>query len=245
MMYVGTPSSFSNRVSAAEATCTLLPAVSARASIVRLLASAAIAPAALGATAEAAQAPTIKAGGCAVVGKPVSLSGSGFAARREYVVSIDGVYFGQSTTRADGSFHSSLRPGGLGAGVAQQIDQLEATDGTSIADTKFTLTRATGARFIAGGGSPGSLTAPFEVWDLSPSGARRRAYLHYVSPAGAARETVALGVTSGQCGYLRTAKRKVFPFTPTIGTWTFQIDTRKAYSPHPGGPVARIEVGVA
>jgi hypothetical protein len=214
-----------------------------RGSAARLIASAGLALVALAASADAAQAPAIKTGGCAVVGKPVSLSGSGFAARREYVVSVDGVYFGESRTRANGSFHSSLRPGGLGAGVAQQVEQLEATDGTSLADTSFTLTRATGARFIAGSGTPGTLTAPFEVWDLSP-GARRQAYLHYVSPAGAARQTVALGMTTGQCGYLRTAKRKVFPFTPTLGTWTFQIDTRKAYSPHPGGPVARIQVGV-
>jgi hypothetical protein len=200
--------------------------------------------AALSATADAARAPAIKTSGCAVVGRSVSLSGRGFAGRREYVVSLDGVYFGESKTRANGSFHSSLRPGGLGAGVAQQVEQLEATDGTSIADTSFTLTRATGARFISSGGTPGTLTAPFEVWDLSP-GAHRQAYLHYVSPSGAERETVTLGMTTGQCGYLRTAKRKVFPFTATIGTWTFQIDTRKAYSPHPGGQVARIQVGVA
>jgi hypothetical protein len=217
-----------------------------RGSTARLTASAGLALAALGvlgATADATQSPAIKTGGCAVVGRPVSLSGSGFANSRQYVVSIDGVYFGESRTRADGGFHSSLRPGGLGAGVAQQVEQLEATDGTSIADTSFTLTRATGARLLAGSGTSGTLTAPFEAWDLSP-GARRQAYLHYVSPAGDARETVALGKTTGQCGYLRTAKRKVFPFTPTFGTWTFQIDTRKAYSPHPGGPVARIQVGV-
>lgn len=160
-------------------------------------------------------------------------------------MSLDGIYFGASTTRANGTFHSSLRPGGLGVGVAQQVEQLEATDGASVADAKFTLTRATGARFIAGSGSPGALRAPFEVWDLSPTGARRRVYLHYVDPDGVLRETVALGVTSGQCGYLRTAKRRVFPFTPFVGTWTFQIDARKAYSPHPRGPVARIQVGVA
>ncbi len=50
----------------------------------------------------------------------VALSGSGFAGSREYVVSVDGVYFGESKTRANGTFRSSLRPGGLGAGVAQQ-----------------------------------------------------------------------------------------------------------------------------
>jgi len=199
-----------------------------------------------GAAAAAAQSPSVSAGrGCYVVGRAVALSGSGFASRREYVVSVDGIYFGESTTRANGTFSSSLRPGGLGAGVAQQVEQLEVTDGTMVADASFTLTRATGARFLATGGSAGALRAPFEAWDLSPSGVQRTAYLHYLRPSGAPQETVELGVTSGQCGYLRTAKRKVFPFAPYPGTWTFQIDTRKAYSPHPGGPVARIRVGVA
>jgi hypothetical protein len=212
----------------------------------RLVASAALGAAALGANASAAQAPTLSAGkGCFAVGKPVSLSGSGFAGSREYVVSVDGVYFGQARTRANGTFHSSLRPGGLGAGAAQMVEQLEVTDGTSVADAGFTLTRATGARFLATSGSPGTLRAPFEVWDISPGGAQRQVYLHYVSPSGTAGETVALGVSSGQCGYLKTAKRKVFPFTPTIGTWTFQIDTHRAYDSHPGGAVARIRVGVA
>jgi hypothetical protein len=210
------------------------------------LCASALAATALGTSASAAQAPAISAGtGCYVVGHPVALSGSGFAGRREYVVSVDGVYFGESKTRADGTFHSSLRPGGLGAGVAQQSEQLEVTDGTVAADTNFTVTRATGARFLATAGSAGSLRAPFEIWDLSPSGARRMAYLHYVNPSGGLRETVALGTTNGQCGYLKTTKRKVFPFAPYPGTWTFQIDTRKAYSPRPGGSVARIRVGVA
>ena len=220
-----------------------------RGSTGRLVASgalvSALAATAFGASASAAQAPAISAGhGCYVVGQPVALSGRGFAGRREYVVSLDGVYFGESRTRSNGTFHSSLRPGGLGAGVAQQAEQLEVTDGTSVADTSFTLTRATGARFLATGGSAGALMAPFEIWDLSPGGARRTAYLHYVNPSGGLRETVALGTTGGQCGYLRTPKRRVFPFAPYPGSWTFQIDTRKAYSPHPGGSVARIRVGV-
>ena len=117
-----------------------------RGSTGRLIASGALASAlaatALGASASAAQAPAISAGtGCYVVGRPVALSGTGFAGRREYVVSVDGVYFGESKTRADGTFRSSLRPGGLGAGVAQQPEQLEVTDGT-VARTRASRSRA-------------------------------------------------------------------------------------------------------
>jgi hypothetical protein len=209
-----------------------------------LIAAAGIALTAGGAS--AAQGATLRTGkACYAVGQSVTLSGSGFADASSYVVTVDGIYFGESTTSSSGAFATSLRPGGLGANVAQSVDQLEATDGNAIADTSFTVTRPAGARFLASSGSPGSLRAPFEIWGFSLSGARLPIYLHYVSPAGRVRETVSLGHSGGQCGYLRTAARQVFPFTPSVGTWTFQIDTRKPYSTHPGGAVARIRVGVA
>jgi hypothetical protein len=220
-----------------------------RALQVRILRSGLIAAAVIALTASAApaaQGATLSTGkACYAVGQSVTLSGSGFADSRSYVVTVDGVYFGESTTSASGAFATSLRPGGLGANVAQSVDQLEATDGDATADTSFTVTRPAGARFLASSGSPGVLRAPFEVWGFSLSGARLPVYLHYVSPAGRVRETVSLGRTGGQCGYMRTAARRVFPFAPSVGTWTFQIDTRKAYSAHPGGAVARIRVGVA
>jgi hypothetical protein len=182
--------------------------------------------------------------GCYAVGEAVHLTGSAFGASRAYVVTVDDVYFGESTTSKTGTFSSTLHPGGLGAGIAQVVDELEVTDGSEVADANFTVTRPTGARFISSGGSVSTLRAPFEVWGFSMTGARLPLYLHYVSPSGTVRETVALGHTGGQCGYLRTAPRQVFPFTPSVGTWTFQIDTRRAYASRPGGPVARIRVGV-
>jgi hypothetical protein len=36
----------------------------------------------------------------------------------------------------------------------------------------------------------------------------------------------------------------VFPFAPTVGQWTIQVDTQRSYSRHPGGPVARIGVQI-
>jgi hypothetical protein len=205
-----------------------------------------IAAAALIVGAQGAEAATLTtSSGCAVVGQPVTLSGSGFGGSREYIVTMDGVYFGEATTTSGGRFLSKIRPGGLGVDQIQQTEQLEASDGSSTADTTFTLTRATGARFLATKGSPTTLSAPFQAWGMSLNGARRTVYLHYVSPAGAAADTVTLGRTSGQCGYLQTKARSVFPFTPTVGHWTLQFDTRKGYSAHPGGAVARIRVDVA
>jgi hypothetical protein len=182
---------------------------------------------------------------CYLVGQKVMLTGSGFAASRSYVVSVDDVYYGMSSTDSNGDFSVRFGPGGLGANVAQAVDQLVATDGTSSASTTFTVTRSTGARFLATKGNPATLKAPFELWDFSATGARRALYLHWVAPSGGVRETMLLGHTTGECGYLKTKPTRVFPFRPTLGSWTLQIDTQRKYARRPAGPVARILVGIA
>jgi hypothetical protein len=181
---------------------------------------------------------------CYPVGSEVALHGAGFAPSRAYVVSLDGVYFGQDQTDATGAFATSLSPGGLSAGDAQVVDQLEATDGSSTATASFTVTRAPGARFLAptAGRTPTKL--PLEVWDFSPRGARRSVYIHYLTPAGAPDRTVTAGHTTGQCGYLRTRPRPIFPFTPSSGTWTLQLDTHRSYARRRAAPVARIRVRI-
>jgi hypothetical protein len=197
-------------------------------------------------TASGAQAATVTTNhGCYPVGQKVTLTGNGFAAARAYVVSVDDVYYGESGTSATGAFSVTFGPGGLGANVAQSIDNLIATDGTTTAATTFTVTRPTGARFLAKKGNPATLHAPFELWDFSSTGAHQAVYLHYVAPTGALRQTVALGRTTGECGYLKTRSMRVFPFKPTFGYWHLQVDTQRAYSAHPSGPVARILVGIA
>jgi hypothetical protein len=182
--------------------------------------------------------------GCYLVGQKVSIAGSGFAASRSFEVAVDGIDFGQSTTNAAGSFTASLIPGGLGANQAQYTHHLDATDGTTSADTTFTVTRPAGARFLASGGNPHTLQAPFEVWGFGTDGKRRALYLHYVSPSGRATRTAGLGTAAGQCGYLRTRRQRVFPFSPSLGTWTLQIDTSRRYAKRPAGAVARIKVQI-
>ncbi len=182
--------------------------------------------------------------GCYLVGQRVLITGSGFAASRQYTVSVDGVYFGISETDQTGGFAAALRPGGLDAGVAEQVDHLDATDGTSTATAVFTVTRTAGARLLATSGSPATLQGPFQVWGFALDGRSRPVYLHYVGPSGGVRTTVMLGHTRGQCGYLQTASRLVFPFAPSPGGWTLQIDTRRNYGRDPRGPIARIGIQV-
>ena len=179
---------------------------------------------------------------CYVVGNSVALYGSGFAPRQTYDVTDDGVDFGRAKTNADGGFATHFAPGGLAAGVAQSMHRIDVTDGTSEAGTTFTVTRQTGARFEAASGDPRRLRAPFQAWGFAMDGRRRLLYLHYVSPTGQTRTTVALGRTAGQCGYLETRPLRFFPFTPSAGRWTLQVDATRSYAQLPSGPVARIVV---
>jgi hypothetical protein len=56
---------------------------------------------------------------------------------------------------------------------------------------------------------------------------------------------VKLGMAGGQCGYLRTGRVRVFPFAPSRGTWTLQVDTRVRYARHAAGPVSRIPLQIS
>ncbi len=182
--------------------------------------------------------------GCYLVGQSVRLTGQGFAPYMGYVVTIDGVYLGQRSTDGSGAFAVPVYPGGLPAGAAQHVEQLAVSDGTTTASFVFTLTRRAGARVLASGGTARKLTAAFQIWGFSLSGAPLPVYVHYVSPAGRVRATVALGNTSGQCGYLATRRRRLFPFSASKGRWTLQIDTSRAYARRPPSPVARIRVTI-
>jgi hypothetical protein len=199
-----------------------------------------------GAAGARAAAPSVQtARGCYLVGQTVRFGGVGFAPNRTFDVALDGVDFGRATTDGAGAFQAHLAPGGLPAGVAQVIERLDVTDGSREASTAFTLTRPAGARFLAARGNPGTLRAPFQVWGFSLTGVGRTVYLHYVSPHGTLAATVRLGRTTGQCGYLLTSPKRIFPFTPSTGRWTLQVDTQPTYTPHPRGPIARISVRIA
>lgn len=210
------------------------------------LATLACLAAAAALAARAASDPSLSTSrGCYVVGQAVQLRGSGFAPRRTYVVTVEGVYFGKRQTDGQGGFAIAVYPGGLPKGAAQHVDRLEVSDGSSAATTTFTLTRRPGARVTdISGGSPQTLTGRFQVWGYAMRGVPRAVYVHYVDPAGRARRTVRLGTAGGQCGYLHTGRRRVFPLALYAGVWTLQVDTRRSYRRRRGGPVTRILVRI-
>jgi hypothetical protein len=208
--------------------------------VIALLARAAGAP-----PASAAQSATIATGkSCYLVGQAARLTGSGFVATRIYTVTIDGIYFGQSTTSTAGAFAISVHPGGLPAGAPQHVDHLQVSDGTNLAETTFTVTRSLGARFLTSRGNPQTVRGRFQVWGFSLGGVARPVYVHYVNPSGQVRKTVQIGRAAGQCGYLTAGSRRLFPLSVSPGTWTLQLDSHRAYNRHPGGPVTRIRVTV-
>lgn len=182
--------------------------------------------------------------GCYLVGKTVKLSGAGFAPFQTFTVMIDGVFLGTRSANSQGTFAIPIHPGGLPTGAAQHVDRVTVSDGADAASTAFTLTRSPGARVTALRGSPPGLSVRFQVWGFSLSGATRAVFVHYVGPAGNAVSTVRVGRTSGQCGYLLSSRRPLFPFHPSHGGWTLQIDTRSFYSRRPGGPLSMIHITV-
>jgi hypothetical protein len=219
-----------------------------------VLAGLALAVTGAGATAASATLTTNLT--CYLVGKPVTFTGAGFAMTRPYDVSVDGIDLGTATTDPNGGFTASVKPGGLGANVVEKHETLKATDGTSTATARFTVTRTTGARLLAGTGKTvRTFRAPFQVWGfglvpgtsgpyaIDPAG--HQVYVHYLAPNRGVKMTIMIGRTGGQCGYLKSGPRRLFPFTPAAGVWTLQVDTSPRYSKHPSGPVARIPVRVA
>jgi hypothetical protein len=175
------------------------------------------------------------------------LSGSGFAPSTSYTVMVDGVLFDQHLRQTDsqGGFSIQLLPGGLPAGAAQHRDKVTVDDGSGdTASTSFTLTRSPLARLTRTRKTSKGFTGRFRVWGFSLNGSVRPVYLHYVGPTRKAHRSLTLGSTTGACGRLVSKRQLFVPFSLSHGTWTLQVDTRRTYARHPGGPVSRIRVQI-
>src|SRR4051812_47185860 len=101
--------------------------------------------------------------------------------------------------------------------------------------------RAFGADFTPSRGDPQRLRVRFTV---AKFGRNRPVYLHYVGPNHHLKRTIRLGTARGRCGYLRTDRRKLFPFTARPGTWRLRFDTRRHYRVKARRPYVTLAVGV-
>jgi hypothetical protein len=182
---------------------------------------------------------------CYVVGQAAQLSGSGFAPSTQFTVTVGGVLYGTKHTDPNGSFSIRLLPGGLPAGAAQHTDRATVDDGTGhVASTSFTVTRKAVALLTGLRKTSLGETGRLKLWGFSLDGSARKAYVHYVGPAGGVHRTMALGSTRGACGWLVSRRELFVPFSLSRGTWTLQVDTRRTYARRPDGPVSRIQVGI-
>ena len=101
--------------------------------------------------------------------------------------------------------------------------------------------RAFGADFSPSQGDPQKLRVRFTV---AKFGRNRPIYLHYVGPNHHLKRTVRLGTARGRCGYLRTHRRRLFPFAAKPGTWRLRFDTRRNYRVAPRRPYVTLAVSV-
>lgn len=67
-------------------------------------------------------------------------------------------------------------------------------------------------------------------------------FAHYLRD-GRSRRTQRLGVPRGPCGTFRVRRRQ-FPFSPSMGPWTIQVDQRRTFAAMPESPFVRMPVTI-
>ena len=167
---------------------------------------------------------------------PVKLTGEGYSPNADYLVLVNGGVVGSGTTDATGNVRYELTapaPPDSGTGANDAGFHVEVSQGQVRAATDFRSARVFGD-YNPGNGNPGTLKVRFSAFgfgiDRAPGSAAPEIFVHYVNPKGRAARTVSLGKGQGSCGSIRrTAKRKLFPFSPSRGKWVLQFDTSRRY----------------
>ncbi len=166
----------------------------------------------------------------------VTLTGSGFDPDADYQVTLDGLPLTGGTGRTDAAGNLSGRfvaPGvrTVAPRARQHRFRLRVQQGANQPETTFGVSRLA-ASFAPTRGDLTSLRVRFSVWGfgLERVGAPEPVYVHYVGPTGRLARSVRLGSTRGDCGFLRTARRRLFAFTPRSGRWRLQFDSRRRYT---------------
>ncbi len=165
----------------------------------------------------------------------IKLSGSGFTPNAAYQVTLDGqpLTGGNGSTDAAGNMSGrfvapSLRT--VSRVARQHRFRLSVQEGANTPTTSFTVSRLF-ASFKPSTGNPTSLRVRFSLYGFSLQGdTRPPVYVHYVGPSGRVAQTTRLGNATQACGFLRTSRRRLFPFLPRRGAWRLQFDTRKRYA---------------
>jgi hypothetical protein len=167
----------------------------------------------------------------------VTVNGSNFTPSVPYSVLIDGQALPTTGTMSPtGTMTGTLTPPPLASDEAEQTFRVGVQTPAEAADAAFTVTKLI-ADFSPSKGNPRSLKVRFSVHGFSLRDESDATvdptpdvYVHYVRPNGRLKRTLRIGTARGPCGtILRTAKRRLFPFTAERGTWKLQFDTQRDY----------------
>ena len=170
--------------------------------------------------------------------EPVILSAAGFAPHAAVDVSLDDVPVASVGAGADGRLNARVvlppqRHGQRTVEIAlQQRDDPSHRAQVSARVTALEVTlRPRAAR-------PRSVV----TWTGRGFTAAGPVHVHYLK-GGEVRSTVRLTAPRRPCGTFRV-RRPQFPFQPSRGTWTLQIDQQRAFAPLPATPFVQLPVSV-
>ncbi len=170
--------------------------------------------------------------------EPVSLSAAGFAASAAVDVRVDGDPVATVTAGSDGRIEARFNPPHQERGQRRFQIELTQRDDPSHSVVLTSRVTALAATLRPRAARPRSTV----TWRGRGFTAAAPLYVHYVKD-GVAHRTVRLAVPRGACGRFR-ARRAQFPFRPSLGEWTLQIDQQRVFAPIPRTAFVRLPVRV-
>ncbi len=204
--------------------------------VAQIVIAAALVALALAASAQAAQIRVDR--GCypGTDTVPVKVTGEGYVGGEPFMVLIDGGVVSSGTADAAGNVAFEMTappPPERGKQAYDAGYKLEIKQGPVTSSTQF-RTAQVFSDFNPGTGDLATLRVRFSAFGFGlatpPGGKQPEIFVHYIDPKGKARKTISLGRGNGPCGSIRrTAKRRLFPFRPSDGTWALQFDTQRRY----------------
>jgi hypothetical protein len=168
-------------------------------------------------------------------GQAIIARGEGFTPNATVTFSMSGRALGTTTANPAGAFATRFNAPALASGQFKATRTLTLSDGTNQAAAVLNLRRLA-ADFLPSGGDPTTLRVRFYVFGFGPLltiqslSTSQPVYEHVFDPRGRRRATFLVGRTSGDCGDMRTTRRRILPFMPINGRWRFVFTTKRRYS---------------
>lgn len=168
--------------------------------------------------------------------EPVLVSAAGFAANAAVDVRLDGAPVATVTSVSDGRLRARVHPPHQARGQRSFRIELRQRDDPAHRIRVSSRVTALAVTLRPRAAQPESVV----TWTGRGFTAAGPVRVHYVKE-GEARRTVRLTVPRGPCGTFRV-RRAQFPFRPSLGAWTLQVDQQHAFAPIPETPFVQLPV---